>query len=85
MFINVIFVILTVLTLASIIRIILGPTVWDRLVGYNLFASKVSMLVVLYALIVQKSYLLDLAITFVLLGFIGVIFIANFVQKKGGV
>ena len=83
MFLNIAIGILAGLAVVSIIRIIIGPTVWDRLMCFNLFASKVSIIIVLYAALVQESYLLDFAIAFVLLGFISVIFIANFIQKKG--
>lgn len=85
MFIKIIFGLLTLLGLASALRIVLGPTIWDRLLGLNIFSSKVVMLIVLFALISRKSYLLDVAIVYVLLGFIGIIFIANFIQKRGKV
>lgn len=81
--IKIIFVVLTCLGLASALRIFLGPTIWDKLLGLNLFSSKVIMLIVLYALISNKAYLLDVAIVYVLLGFISIVFIANFIQKKG--
>jgi multicomponent Na+:H+ antiporter subunit F len=80
---KVIIMILTLLGVASAIRIILGPTIWDRLLGLNLFSSKIVMLIVLYALLMQRSYLLDIAIVYALLGFISIIFIAIFIQKKG--
>ena len=76
---------LMLLAIASTIRIIVGPTVWDRLLGLNLFASKISMLIVLYAWATGKSYFLDIAIVYVLLGFIGSIFISRFIQGKGTV
>lgn len=75
--------VLALLAVISVIRIIIGPTVWDRLMSFNLFASKVSILIVLYAAMTERTYLLDFAITFVLLGFISVVFIANFVQRRG--
>jgi len=83
MVINIVFYILTAMTFIVMIRIILGPTVWDRLLGFNLVSTKINILIVLYALIADKSYLLDLALTFVFLSFISVIFIANFIEKKG--
>ncbi|WHH57695.1 monovalent cation/H+ antiporter complex subunit F [Petroclostridium sp. X23] len=83
MFVKIVLTILGVLALASVIRIILGPTIWDRLLALNLFSSKIIMLIVLFAVVMQKSYLLDIAIVYVLLGFISIIFIANFIQKKG--
>lgn len=82
MFIKIIFGLLALLGLASALRIILGPTVWDRLLGLNLFSSKVIMLIVLFALMTERSYLLDVAIVYVLLGFISIIFISNAIQKK---
>ena len=83
MFLHYAMIILAILALTSVIRIVIGPTVWDRLMCFNLFASKVSILVVLYALHTERPYLLDFAISFVLLGFISVMFIANSIQRKG--
>lgn len=83
MFINIILILLAVLGLIIAVRIILGPTIWDRLLGLNLFSSKITMLIVLFAVMMDKSYLLDIAIVYVLLGFISIIFIAIFIQKRG--
>ncbi|MCG8501783.1 MAG: monovalent cation/H+ antiporter complex subunit F [Firmicutes bacterium] len=83
MFIEIALITLTLLGAASLVRVILGPTIWDRLLGLNLFSSKIIMLIVLFALMMNESYLLDIAIVYVLLGFIGVLFIARFIQRKG--
>ncbi len=83
MFLSVAMSVLAALAMASVVRVVIGPTVWDRLMCFNLITSKICMLVVLYAAMTERSYLLDLAITFVLLGFISVIFIANAIQKRG--
>lgn len=83
MFLPVALGVLAVLAVVSVIRIIIGPTVWDRLMCFNLLASKASILIVLYAALSERTFLLDFALTFVLLGFISVVFIANFVQKRG--
>ena len=83
MFLSVAMSVLAALAMASVIRVVIGPTVWDRLMCFNLITSKICIFVVLYAELTQRSYLLDFAITFVLLGFISVIFIANTVQKRG--
>jgi multicomponent Na+:H+ antiporter subunit F len=64
-------------------RILIGPTVWDRLYAFNLLLTKVLMLIVLYALIYDKGFLLDIALTYALLGFISTLFIANFIKDKG--
>ena len=75
--------ILVALTSLSLIRVIIGPTIWDRLLGLNLITSKIIMLLVVLAYVVDKTYILDFAIIYALLGFIGVMFIAINVQRKG--
>ena len=72
--------ILVALTSLSLIRVIIGPTIWDRLLGLNLITSKIIMLLVVLAYVVDKTYILDFAIIYALLGFIGVMFIAINVQ-----
>ena len=64
-----------------IIHILRGPSVWDRLMGMNLVASKTIMIIVLFASIRDITFLLDLAILYALFGFIGTIFIALFLAK----
>jgi len=71
------------LSLFHLYRIIKGPSVWDRLLGLNLFSINVIILMILYALMTDLDYLLDIAITYALLGFISIVFIARFIQRKG--
>jgi len=69
-----------------IVRVITGPSIWDRLHGLNLVSAKLSLIIVLYASYKNTAYFLDLAIVFALLCFIGVIFAALFFadRQKGG-
>ena len=85
MFIRYIIFILIILGFASAIRAVLGPTIWDRLLGLNLVSSKITMLIVLYAILTEQTYILDTAIVYALLGFISMIFISRFIQGKGSV
>ncbi|MEN3186910.1 MAG: monovalent cation/H+ antiporter complex subunit F [Atribacterota bacterium] len=73
--------ILAILGGASTLRAILGPTAWDRILGFNLLSSKMVMIIVLFALLLQKSYLLDIALIYALFGFVGTVMIARFVEK----
>lgn len=75
--------ILIALTSLSLIRVIIGPTIWDRLLGLNLITSKIIMFLVVLAYVLDKTYILDFAIIYALLGFIGIMFIAINVQRKG--
>ena len=69
-----------------IVRVLTGPSIWDRLHGLNLISAKLSLTIILYASFTETSYFLDLAIVFSLLCFIGVIFTALFCleRHKGG-
>lgn len=67
----------------SIVRLFMGPTIWDRLLAFNLISSKIVMLIVAFALFTEKIYILDIAITFTLFSFIATVLIARFVKERG--
>jgi len=75
--------ILAVAVVFTLIRILIGPTVWDRLLAFNLLSSKLIVIIVMCAIIFEKHYLLDIAITYALLGFVSTLFIARFVKDRG--
>lgn len=75
--------VLVLLTVISAVRILIGPSLWDRLLGLNLVTSKLIMLIILVALVNQQTYILDLALVYALLSFMGIIFISLFIQRKG--
>jgi len=79
----VIIILLILLLTLSLIRILLGPSLWDRLLGLNMVASQLLALIVLYASYKEMSMYLDLAIVYALLGFVGIIFLSIYVQRKG--
>ena len=68
--------------------IVKGPSIWDRLLGLNLVSTKVNLIIIIFASIYELPYLLDVAIVYTLLGFIGIIFSAIFLlersKSKGG-
>ncbi|AEE97067.1 MAG: multicomponent Na+:H+ antiporter subunit [Clostridiales bacterium] len=76
-------IIIAVFMVGGIIRTILGPTIWDRMLGMNLISSKIIMAIVVFALILDKSYLLDIAIAYTLIGFIGMVLLARFIERRG--
>lgn len=78
------YILLGVFVLASIsaFRIAIGPSVWDRLLGLNLVASKLVMMIVLVACIKASAFLLDVALIYALLGFIGVTFMAKMMVSR---
>jgi multicomponent Na+:H+ antiporter subunit F len=77
------YVLLGIIVIAGL-RVILGPTVWDRLLGLNLIAAKVLIAIVLLASLLGESYLLDIALVYAVLGFIGTVLIARFFDRRDG-
>lgn len=67
---------------AYIARAIIGPSVWDRLLGLNLVATKTIIVIIVFASINETTYLLDFAIIYALSGFIGTIFITLFLSDR---
>jgi len=63
-------------------RVARGPSIWDRLLGLSLIATKIILVITVYASFREAAYLLDLAIVCALLGFISIIFTAQFLVEK---
>lgn len=70
-------------TFGSLIRVIIGPTIWDRLLGIGLGASKITLGVIILAVSIPENYLLDLALLFSVLGFLVTVLLARFVERRG--
>ncbi|WP_461207705.1 monovalent cation/H+ antiporter complex subunit F [Clostridium sp. DL1XJH146] len=83
MFLTIIMVSIALLGAFVLVRLIRASSVWDRILGLNLFSAKITMLIVLYALYEKESFFLDIAIVYALLGFISIIFISRFIRNKG--
>ena len=77
-----IFIVMMVCIFLYIVRVIKGPSVWDRLLGLNLIISKIIMVVILLASLHKLAYMLDFAIIYIVLGFIGTIFIALYLAER---
>ena len=74
---------LLLLMALSSLRMILGPTAWDRLLGFSQLSALCIPLLALMAVQYRLDFLLDIAITYALLGFIGTVFIARFIRHRG--
>ena len=63
------------LILIVLLRAIIGPTVIDRLIAINAISSMVSMIILLLAFYREEYEFIDIALVFMLCGFVGVIWI----------
>jgi len=64
------------------IRVVKGPSIWDRLIGINLISTKIIVIIIVFASINGTSFLLDFAVIYALFGFVGTIFIAQFLLER---
>jgi len=72
---------LAAITVLSAVRVVIGPTPEDRLIGLNLVASQVLAILVLLALRQKQAVYLDVALVYAILGYIGILAIARHVDK----
>lgn len=82
-FLTLLLILIGLSTFGSLIRVIIGPTIWDRLLGIGLGASKITLAVVLMAVSIPEYYLLDLALLFAVLGFLVTVLLARFIERRG--
>ena len=77
MFVVAILAVLAALTLA-VIRALVGPTAFDRLLAVNLIGTFAIMLLALYGFLTERPEFLDLGITYALLNMIGTLAVLKF-------
>ncbi len=69
--------------LVSFIRLVIGPTIWDRLLMVNLISAKVVMFVVVYAMYVDNILFMDLAISYGIIGFLTITLLSKYIMTGG--
>ncbi len=68
---------------ATLYRLIKGPTSWDRLLALNLLAIKTIMFITAYAVYANEPLLMDVSITYAIIGFLSVTLLSKFIIKGG--
>lgn len=63
-------------------RIIMGPTVADRMVGIDIFGILVVGICAILAITTESMFLLDIAIAWIILSFIGTLTLAKYLTGK---
>ena len=69
-------------SILGLVRIVIGPTTADRLVGINLVAAQVLALIVVAAVDQKNWVYLDVALVYDIFGFIGLLAVARFFGKR---
>ena len=68
----------------SLIRVVIGPTSADRLIGLNIVAAQILAILVLIAVKEGLHVYLDVALVYDIFGFVGLLAITRYFGKKGG-
>ena len=71
--------VLVTMTLA-LIRAMLGPTVFDRVLALNMFGTKTVLLICVVGFLTDRTDFLDLALLYSLMNFIGIVALLRFSQ-----
>jgi multicomponent Na+:H+ antiporter subunit F len=63
-------------------RVIMGPTVADRMVGIDIFGILVVGICAILAITTESTFLLDIGIAWIILSFIGTLTLAKYLTGK---
>jgi multicomponent Na+:H+ antiporter subunit F len=74
--------ILILLTFFCLFRIIRGPSIPDRMVAIDILGILVVGIAALMVVKTGRTFLIDIAITWVILSFIGTITLAKYLSRK---
>ena len=66
----------------ALIRALLGPSVYDRVLAMNMFGTKTVLLLAVLAFLVGRPDFLDMALAYALINFIGVLAVLEFFQDR---
>ena len=73
----------TLATMAlALIRALLGPTVYDRVLAVNMFGTKTVLLLSVVAFLFGRPDFLDLALAYALINFVGVLAVLVFSRSR---
>ena len=65
----------------ALVRALLGPSVYDRVVAVNIYGTKTVMLLAVVAFVAGRSDYLDLALAYALINYICVLAVLEFFRK----
>lgn len=69
--------------LVSFIRMIIGPTIWDRILMINLISAKVLMFMAVFAIWERSNLILDITIAYSIVGFLTITLLSKYIMTGG--
>ncbi len=62
----------------ALVRALLGPTVYDRILAVNMFGTKTVLIIAVYGFLTGRPEFLDIALVYALINFIATIAVLKF-------
>lgn len=83
MFLLITMLFLVVAISVTMIKLIKGPTIWDRLLSLNLISIKIILLLAVYGVYKDNPLLLDISISYGIIGFLTITLLSRFILRGG--
>ena len=64
------------------IRIVIGPTAVDRMIGLNIVGAQVLAMLVILAVEGKNAVYLDVALVYDIFGFVGILAITKYLERR---
>ena len=74
--------VLSATSLLSLVRIVIGPTHFDRLIGLNLMVFNITVIIATLAVLLDRYVYFDVALVYAILGFVSVIAISKYLTGR---
>lgn len=65
----------------ALVRILLGPTVYDRIAAMNMLGTKIILLIAVIAFLSGRYDVLDIALVYALINFIGIVAVLKLIEQ----
>lgn len=66
----------------ALVRALLGPTVYDRILAVNAFGTKTVLLVAVFGFLTERPDFLDISLLYALINFVGTIAVLKFFEYR---
>lgn len=66
----------------ALVRALMGPTVYDRILAVNAFGTKTLLMIAVIGFLTERPEFLDIALVYALINFIGTVAVTKFVRYR---
>ena len=71
-----------VTVILALARILLGPTVYDRIAAMNMLGTKIILFIAVFAFFSGRHDVLDIALVYALINFIGIVAVLKLIEQR---